>query len=317
MAHFADGSTLNFGGATPTGNFVPEIFSKKVQEFFRIVSTVEAVTNNEYFGEISEAGDSVRVIKEPTITVAPYNRNTTVTPQSLADDELTLVLDQANHFAFKVDDIETKISHIDWQSLASNSGAYSLSDAYDKEVLTYMSTDTAGRILAANVVNDTEYANLVNLTAADDLLNQMSNLARRLDEQNVPQEGRFIILPPAAMEVLAKADSKLLNMDFNGNAMDLSNGLAFSQKLRGFAVYVTNNCPTFDTLTTVETHHVMLAGHMSAVATAQAITKTETYRDQNTFADIVRGLHVYGREVIRPEALAIARVTYTGADLTP
>ena len=315
MANFAGASTTNFGGATPTGNFVPEIFSKKVQNFFRTTSIAEAITNNDYYGEISNFGDSVRVIKEPTITVTSHLRGDLVSAQTLADDELTLVLDQANRFAFRVDDIEAKISHINWESLATGSGAYSLSNAYDREVLAYMSTDTAGRILAANVVNDTENANLIQLTTPDALLNQMSGLARRLDEQDVPQENRFLVLTPAAIEVLSKADSKLLNMDFNGNAMDLSNGLAFSQKLRGFQVYVTNNAPTYDTLTVVETHSVMLAGHMSAVATANAITKTETFRDHDTFADVVRGLHVYGREVVRPEALTIARVTYTGVSL--
>jgi hypothetical protein len=313
MAHFAGGSTTNFGGASPTGNFVPEIFSQKVLNFFRRRSVVEAITNTDYFGEISSYGDTVRIIKEPVITIADYTRGLTTTAQALADDEITLILDQAKYFEFHLDDIEQKISHINWIPMATSSAAYSLKNDYDAKVMTHMSTGA----LAANVVNDTEFANLIDLTTPDALLNTMSQLGRLLSEQDVPEENRWIVLPPRGVEVLMKADSKLINADFNGGMATLQNGLVQSGKLRGFSLYVTNNSPTFDTLTTVETHDVLMAGHMSSTATANAIVKTEKFRSQTTFSDIVRGLHVYGRGIIRPEALAVARVTYTNADLTP
>jgi hypothetical protein len=175
----------------------------------------------------------------------------------------------------------------------------------------------AAGALAANQVNDKEYANLLDLTTPDAMLNTISKLGTLLTKQDVPEEGRWLVVPPEAMEVLAKADSKLMNMDYNGGMTDLRNGLVSSGKLRGFQLYMTNNAPTFETLTTVETHHVLMAGHMSSTATANAILNTETIRSQDTFADIVRGLHVYGRSIIRPEAIAVAHATFTGADLTP
>ena len=306
-------NTTNFGGNSPTGNFVPELYSQKVLNFFRRKSVVEGITNSDYYGEIAAFGDTVKVIKEPTITVNDYLRGDTVNAEALTDDQITLVLDQAKYFSFKVDDIEEKISHINWQSLATDSAAYSLKNDYDQKVLTFMSTGA----LAANVVNDDAFANLIDLTTPDALLDQISALGTRLTLQDVPEEGRWLVLPPQAMEVLAKASSKLLNMDYNGGMSDLRNGLVSTGKLRGFQLYMTNNAPTYDTTTTVETHHVMMAGHMSACATANAILNTETIRSQDTFADIVRGLHVYGRSIIRPEALTIARCTFTGTDLTP
>jgi hypothetical protein len=45
---------------------------------------------------------------------------------------------------------------------------------------------------------------------------------------------------------------------------------------------------------------------MSSTATAQAITSTEVIRDPDSFGDIVRGLHVYGANVLRDEALVSA-----------
>ena len=101
----------------PSGNFTPEIFSQKVLKFFRRASVVEDITNTDYAGEIDNYGDTVRIIKEPTITVSAYSRGSTVTPQNLADDETTMVVDQANAFAFKIDDIEERQSHVNFEAL--------------------------------------------------------------------------------------------------------------------------------------------------------------------------------------------------------
>ena len=84
----------------PNGNFSPTIFSKKVQKAFRKASVAEAITNNDYWGEISEFGDSVRIIKEPEIDVNAYLRGTTIAVQDLDDSDFTMVIDQANYFAF-------------------------------------------------------------------------------------------------------------------------------------------------------------------------------------------------------------------------
>ena len=93
-------------GNLPNGNFSPVIYSKQVQLAFRKASIVEAITNSDYFGEIANMGDSVKIIKEPEITVKSYARGTTITPQDLDDEDFSLTVDKANYFAFKVDDIE-------------------------------------------------------------------------------------------------------------------------------------------------------------------------------------------------------------------
>lgn len=213
---------------------------------------------------------------------------------------MLLILDQANYFSFTVDDLETKLSHINWMPLATGSGAYSLKNAYDQEVLTYMTTEVdAGNILGTDIAP-------VDLTGAggpDAMLDTINTLNTRLSLQDVPEENRWLVLSPSMLEKLMSVDSKLINADYNGGAMDLKNGLVSTMKLRGFNVHMTNNAPEG------ATNPIMLAGHMSSTATASAITKTENIRDPRTFADIVRGLHVYGRQVIRPEAMAMAHVS--------
>ena len=143
-------------GNLPNGNFSPIIYSKQVQVAFRKASIVEAITNSDYFGEIAQMGDSVKVIKEPEITVKAYARGTTITPQDLDDEEFSLTIDKANYFAFKVDDIEEAHSHVNFQSLASDRAAYRLADQFDQDVLGYLSGFTQSAIHgAANTVNTT------------------------------------------------------------------------------------------------------------------------------------------------------------------
>ena len=96
-----------------------------MQLAFRKSSVVEQVTNSDYFGEIANMGDSVKIIKEPEITVKAYARGTTITPQDLDDEDFNSTIDKANYFAFKVDDIEEAHSHVNFQSLASDRAAIS------------------------------------------------------------------------------------------------------------------------------------------------------------------------------------------------
>ena len=96
----------------PQGNWAPAIYSQKVQKFFRRASVVEDITNTDYAGEIENFGDTVNIIKEPSITVNDYARGQTVNTETLADDQIQLTVDQGSYFAFKVDDIEERQSHV-------------------------------------------------------------------------------------------------------------------------------------------------------------------------------------------------------------
>jgi len=126
-------------GNLPNGNFSPVIYSKKVQLAFRKSTVCGDITNSDYFGEIASQGDTVKIIKEPEISVSEYARGTNVTAQDLQDEDFSLVVDKANYFAFKMDDIEEAHSHVNFMDLATNRAAYRLADQHDQEVLGYMS----------------------------------------------------------------------------------------------------------------------------------------------------------------------------------
>ena len=142
----------------PNGNFSPVIYSKQTQLAFRKSSVCEDITNNDYFGEIANFGDTVRIIKEPEITVKQYARGLQVTPQDLDDEDFSLVVDKSNYFAFKVDDIESNMSHVNWRETASSAAAYALRDAFDEGVLATMfsgvSASSPNHILGSDSATD-------------------------------------------------------------------------------------------------------------------------------------------------------------------
>ena len=295
----------------PSGNFTPQIFSQKVLKFFRRASVVEDITNTDYYGEIENFGDTVKIIKEPTLTISSYSRGAVINPQDLADDQITMVVDQANAFAFKIDDIEERHSHVNFEALATSSGAFSLKRAYDADVLQVMASN-AGITGAAGtfgaVANPFDFD-----AAADNPVNAMLNMARELDDNSVPEENRWFVAPPKFYEQMYKAGAKFAEVQVTGDATSpLRNGLVTQGNIAGFNCYKStalNNGTGTDlvTITGQDTTNdfVIMAGHMSSTATASHIAKTEVVRSTETFSDIVRGLHVFGRKVLRPEALAV------------
>ena len=319
MAQFFEPSTdtnANFANSVSgqaNSFFLPSIYSKKVLNFFRKSSVVEAITNTDYTGEISAFGDSVKIIKEPVISVEDYTRATDTTVTRLTDQELTLVVDSAKAFKFIVDDIETNMSHINFKEVATSSAAYALRDSYDAAVIATMfsgvSSSSPDHVLgsdnatdlAAGTFDGTGNLDIGFGSSEHDPIDVMARMARLLDEQDVPEEGRWFVAGPDFYEVLGQASSKLLSVDFNAGQGSIRNGLVSSGKLRGFEMYKSNNIAA-----TSNAAGKCLGGHISSTATAQTIISTETLRDPSSFGDIVRGLHVYGAKVLRPEALVSA-----------
>lgn len=310
-----------------------------------------------YFGEIANQGDTVRILKEPEVDVAPYARGTQVNAQDLDDEDFSLVIDKANYFAFKLDDIEKAHSHVEWQSMASNRAAYRLADQYDQEVLGYLSgykqsslntvadtvndqvngtkaVDSAGsdELLSSMKLNKGDFGNITTSGADDHSVPiaarlpgatalptayvspvmMINKMRYKLDKQFVDTDGRWIVISPEMIEILADEDSRFHNMDF-GQSGSLRSGDA-PVTIAGFRVYVSNNLPavgtgpaTTGTANQNSNYGVIVAGHDSAVATAEQINKTEEFRSQDGFADVVRGLHLYGRKLLRPEAIVTCK----------
>ena len=334
------------------GNFSPIIYSKQAQIALRKTAITNAITNNSYFGEIANQGDTVRIQKEPDVTVNALQRHTGITVEKLDDSDFSLTIDKANYFAFKMDDIEEQFSNVDFTSLAADRAAYKMADAMDADVLSYLSGHTAagahittssgdkqtaltatGEYIAANHLDATDFSSLTisgSATAGDSVplaprlpgatalsattvspLTVIARMARKMDTASVDSRGRWICVDPVFVEMLKDEDSRVLNADFGGSG--LMNGLVLNN-LHGFRVYVSTNLPakgtgagTSGTTAQDANYGVIVGGQDDAVASAEQINKVENYRDPDSFADIVRGMHLYGRKILRPEALLTVR----------
>ena len=298
----------------PSGNWAPAIYSQKVQKFFRRASVVEDITNTDYAGEIENFGDTVNIIKEPSITVNDYARGQTVNTETLADDQIQLTVDQGSYFAFKVDDIEERQSHVNFEALATSSGAYALKKNYDFNVLKAIYAGAS-----TSVGNTGTDGTPIDGDAAVDTLTDIMSAAKTvLDGNDVPEENRWFVAPPAFYQQLRKAGAKVVDQSVmaDGSASAMRNGMITDRPLFGFKMYTTNAIAvssgsaankTFGSAGSNE--HAFLYGHQGAVATANHIAKTELIRDPDSFSDIVRGLHVFGRKVLRTEAVFSGVIT--------
>lgn len=327
----------------PNGSFSPVIYSKKVQKAFRNSSVVEDITNTDYSGDIASIGDSVKIIKEPEITINSYARGTTLATQDITDADFTMIVDQANYFQFALDDIEEAHSHVNFIDLATDRAGFKLRDAFDQDVLGYMSgwtwngsawvarTTAAGtkseagagadELFAANKLTAGTFggtaANSIPVTAGGGAgaisspLAVLNRMARLMDAANVDTDGRWVVVDPVFKEILMDEDAKLINADFGGDS-EVRNG-RLPGSVRGFRVYTSNNLPykgtgagTSAAAGSTANYGVVVSGHDSAVAVADQIAKTESFRSPDTFADIVRGMQLYGRKILRPQGLITA-----------
>lgn len=289
----------------PNGNYRPEIWSKKVLKFFKRISVADAISNTDYEGEIAEQGDTVRIMKQPVVTVSDYKRGENLSSQFLADEEVQLVVDQAKYYQFLIEDTQARQTHLDWSEMANDAAAYSLRNVYDQEVLQKCVTGSSSSTAIQTLLGSDGSAKTIGFGSSNDYkpLDFLASGGRAMDENNIPLEGRFFVAAPSFYQQLVDEDS---NFTF-ANRMGLSKSelllkrpdfLATDLTPHGFTMLMSNNLP-LDT----SGNPVTLFGHTSATAVAKQLVKDEVIRSENTFAWKHRGLMLWGSKVIRPEAM--------------
>ncbi|MEU9865492.1 P22 coat protein - protein 5 domain protein [Streptomyces sp. NPDC047971] len=268
--------------------FRPEIWSARLLVALRtrLVYAQPGVVNRDYEGEIAEAGDTVRITSISDPTIGTYTPNsTTITPEELTDAQRTLTVDQSKYFAFKVDDVDARQAKGNVMPEAMNRAAYQLARVADSHVAG-LYTQTA----AANQLGT------VAVTSADLAYTQIRLLKLRMDEADIPEEGRYLIAPPWFFSLLLE-NNKFLDASASGSTEPLRNG--FIGRALGFNLAQSNQAPN-----PTGDDFVVQAGVPQAISYAEQINKTEAYRPESSFSDAVKGLHLYGAKVIRPDHLA-------------
>jgi len=276
-------STFDVGGTgwipTSLGAFNTEIFSKKMQLKFYAGSVLPNITNTDYQGEIQGPGSKVTIRTVPAVTVSTYAG--TVSYAELAGSSLELVIDKAKSYAFKVDDVMKSLADISYWNEASKDAAEAMRIAVE--------TDVLANIPGASTLTDVTDA----ACSSSTILNDILLAARRLDEANIPDSDRFIVLPPWAIELLKKSELRQAYLTGDGQS-PLRTGMV--GRIDRFDVYQSN-------MLAVNTGvYNCLAGHKKFATFASKFVKTETVRLESTFGDGIRGLKVYGYKVVHPTA---------------
>lgn len=276
-------------------NFVPEIWSAEILVNLRnsLVYGQPGVINRNFEGDIREAGDTVHITSFAAPTISDYTKYGTLTYEQLTDATRALLIDQAKSFSFGVDDVDRRQALGGFIQQASSDAAFGLAEKVDTFLAAAMYTAVNGTAndlgaVTADVSDNTFYGTLISLRTT-------------LVRAKIPAEGRWCIVPPEVYAALLQ-DNRFIKVNESGSTEGLRNG--FVGRIAGFDIYESNNVPT-------ETTGVydVLAGHPIATTFAEQIVETEALRLIDYIGDGIRGLHLYGAKVVRPEALALASVT--------
>jgi hypothetical protein len=296
------------GHPSYSGTFIPEIWSTKLVEKYYDQTVLTQITNTDYEGEISSQGDKVIIRTTPTLEINDYKIGQTLQHQRPEAPTMDLLIDKGLYWSTIIDDIVTKQQDIDQMNLWARDAAEELKIVLDTRVLSSVVPDidasnkgaTAGRISGAIDLGATGSPLAITST---NILDTILYMGQVLDEQNVPESDRFLVLPYWTTTLLKLSDIKDASLTGDGSS-PLRNGRV--GMIDRFTVYNSNLLPRYADSGNTTTH--ILAGTKAGMTFATQLTKTEQLRAESTFGDIMRGLMVYGHKVVKGEALTAAYV---------
>lgn len=284
-------------------NFVPEIWRANVITALRktLVYGGPAVVNREYEGDIKEKGDTVRVtsVGRPTVSdYVPGPGGTSIQPEPLNTGQRVFQVDQAKYWAMEIDDVDAAQVNADLMPTAMNEAGYAVAELIDRYIAglhTQIPTS-----ITALTIDDSAPSGGWATEAAKAYDEVLVPLGVKLDEMDVPQEGRYAILPPWLYGVMRR-DSRFIEAHKSANSSALRTGEV--GEAAGFAIFRSNNVPVSGSAYTVT------AGTNRAITMAEQLTKIEAYRPESAFSDAVKSLVVYGAKVFRPDCIVKQTVT--------
>ncbi len=296
------------GNNLPNGAFIPQIYSAKLQDKFYAASTVPAIANHNWEGEILAFGDTVNIRKVPTISISDYTVNNTINYQDVTDEKIQLLINKAKYYAFKVDYIDDYQSDLALIDMITQDAAMQMAVKVDQSVLQSIYSDvttpnTIGES-GSNVptIGVTDPIALSGLSQSE-LLTPLLMGGEVLDSNNVPRDGkRWAVINPSYARQLKQSDLKQVLITGDDES-PLRNG--YVGQIDGMNVYVSNNLINANAHPDAANFCRMYVGHECAVTFASQFIKHEMLPLQTTFGYGIKGLQVYGFKVVKPEALVM------------
>lgn len=271
-------------------NFIPTIWSSRLLKHLDMNLVFKSLVNTDYEGEIKNFGDTVRVNQIGNIKVENWAKTQTVVPQDLDSTQAILTIDQARYFAFQVYDADAAQANLNLMDAAMERAAFSLA----KDIDTYI----AQKYIDAGIeMGDYEVAvesDTTTITAYD----LITEVASKLDENNVPDSGRWLVVPPWFHAMLLRSiEYKLAVEDYKTTGV--------IPQVAGLKILKSNNIQIDDN---DNDYYYLMGGTNMAISFAMQVQTTEAIRSSSNFADVVRGLVLYGAKVFYPESLISVKV---------
>lgn len=315
-ALYPSGSTAN---ALAANGFIPQIWSGKLVEKFYAATVLAAISNTDYEGEIKNAGDSVRIRTKPTITIRDYRADGDLAVDRPEGSYLDLTIDQGKYFNLILDDVMEVQSDLNLMSMWADDASEQFKITVDTAVLRGLvngAAATTNRGAAAGVISGDINLGVTStgplaVTAAPatnkvDVLDLILRLGQVLDEQNIPETGRWLVIPTWVATLIKKSELRQAYLSGDSTTMLRNGRLGMVDR---FTIYVSNLLPKGTSGGVAAGEHVVFAGHAHGLTFASQFTKMETLRSERTFGQLVRGLQVYGYKVVDDKAIAQAIIT--------
>jgi hypothetical protein len=309
-------------GSTSTdyvaAGFIPEIWSGKLIEKFYAATVLAAISNTDYEGEIKSYGDRVKIRTKPTLIINNYLVNGDLALQRPAGSAVELTIDQGKYFAAIIDDVIEKQSDINNMSLWSDDASEQMKIVVDTDVLTFLMNQAnpgnmglAAGVISGNInlgVTGTPIATVGRnpSTGQVEIIDVLLRIGQALDEQNIPETGRWVVMPTWATFQIKR--SELREVFVSGDSVSILRNGKFGQIDR-FTIYASNLLPNGVAAGLAAGEWVIFGGHAHGLTFASQLTNVETIRSERTFGQILRGLQVYGRQVLDNKAICQAIVT--------
>lgn len=301
-----------------SGTFIPTLWSGKLNVKFYATTVFGEIANTAYEGEIKGLGDSVIINNIPDVAISDYSIGQSLNYQVPTPNTIELQINKAKYFGVTVSDVLELQSQPKLMDMFTGDAAKQMAITIDKDILlnSYNTADANNMGATAGVISQS--VNLgtdsapVTLSSAN-ILPLITGMSAVLDEQNVPETDRWLVITPHVRNILMQ--SPLAQAYVTGDSQSiLRNGKIGT--IDRFTIYVSNLLPRANAgydffgnaLAGAVARTAIMAGHTSGITFASQIAKVESLQNPNDFGTLVRGLNVYGYKTIKPTALTMALV---------
>src|SRR5215471_1084087 len=308
------------GNTLQTTGFIPEIWSGKLVEKFYASTVLAAISNTDYEGEIKNKGDRVKIRTKPTITIRNYAADGLLALDRPSGGTIELYIGNGKYFSLILDDVMEVQSDLDLLSMWSDDAAQQLKIAVDQDVLggIVKGMAAANQGLTAGAITGTVNLGVTGTPlsvvgrdpgAGDvEIVDVLTRMGQVLDEQNIPEVGRWVVMPAWAGRMIKQSELRQAYLSGDSVSMLRNGRLGMVDR---FTIYISNLLPNHstDAVNFAIGEWAIYSGHAHGLTFASQISKVETLRSELTFGQLLRGLQVYGYQIVDGKALVQAQVT--------